>query len=66
MKKGRKIVFVLGLVGRVFVSIIIAKYNISPAMTMAALAKAKARKRKRESDLLTYIEFDYGALLAML
>ena len=30
MRKGRKIVFALGLVGRVFVSIIIAKYNIFP------------------------------------
>ena len=30
MRKGRKIVFVLGLVGRVFVSIITAKYNIFP------------------------------------
>ena len=30
MRKGRKIVFVLGLVGRVFVSIIKAKYNIFP------------------------------------
>ena len=30
MRKGRKIVFVLGLVGRVSVSIIVAKYNIFP------------------------------------
>ena len=30
MEKGRKIVFVLGLVGRVSVSIIVAKYNIFP------------------------------------
>ena len=30
MRKGRKIVFVLGLVDRVSVSIIVAKYNIFP------------------------------------
>ena len=31
MRKGRKIVFVLGLVGRVPVSIIVPKYSIFPA-----------------------------------
>ena len=41
MGKGRKIVFVLGLVGRVPVSIIVAKYNIFPRVTMAARAKKK-------------------------
>ena len=49
--------FVLGLVGRVFVSIIIAKYNIFPR---------DDNGRSRESDLRTYTEFGYVALLAML
>ena len=46
MRKGRKIVFVLGLVGRVSVSIIVAKYNIFfPALTMAAREKKILAKR---------------------
>ena len=44
MRKGRKIVFVLGLVGRVSVSIIVAKYNIFPALTMAAREKKESGK----------------------
>ena len=39
MRKGRKIVFVLGLVRRVSVAIIVAKYKIFPTLTMAARAK---------------------------
>ena len=41
MRKGRKIVLVLGLGGRVSacIHIIVAKYNIFPALTMAARRK---------------------------
>ena len=58
-----------------FVSIIVAKYNIFPQLTMAACAK----KKSWPSDLFTlsactneilstlmYTEFDCAALLAML
>ena len=45
MRKGRKIVFVLGLVGRVYVSITVAKYNIFPSLTMAARVKKILAKR---------------------
>ena len=49
MRKGRKIVFVLGLVGRVFVSIIVAKYNIFPRAD-----NGRSREKKFwQSDLLT-------------
>ena len=69
MGKGRKIVFVLGLVGRVPVSIIVAKYNIFPRVTMAARAE---KKKFWQSDLLTpsastveitYTEFVCEAIL---
>ena len=75
MRKGRKIVFVLGLVGRVSVSIIVAKYNIFP---LADNGRSQ-EKKFWQSDLLTpsvstveiwstltYTEFDCVALLAML
>ena len=76
MRKGRKIVFVWGLVGRVSVSITVAKYNIFPHAD-----NGRSRKKKFwQSDLLitpsastveiwsmlTYSEFDCVALLAML
>ena len=75
MRKGRKIVFVLGLVGRVSVSIIVAKYNIIPRAD-----NGRSREKKFwQSDLLTpsvstveiwstltYTEFDCVAQLAML
>ena len=49
MRKGRKIVFVLGLVGRVSVSIIAAKYNIFPRAD-----NGRSREKKFwQSDLLT-------------
>ena len=75
MRKGRKIVFVLGLVGRVSVSITVAKYNIFPRAD-----NGRSREKKFwQSDLLTpsvstveiwstltYTEFDCVTLLAML
>ena len=75
MRKGRKIVFVWGIEGRVSVSIIVAKYNIFPRAD-----NGRSREKKFwQSDLLTpsastveiwstltYTEFDCVALLAML
>ena len=78
MRKGRKIVFVLGPVGRVSVlAIIVAKYNIFP---LADYGRSH-EKNFRQSDLLTpsactieilssltymYTELDCAALLGML
>ena len=74
MRKGRKIVFALGLVDRVSVSIIVAKYNNFPANNGRSV-----EKKFWQSDLLTpsactveiwstltYTEFGCVALLAML
>ena len=49
MRKGRKIVFVLGLVGRVPVSIIVAKYNIFPRADNGR----SSEKKFWQSDVLT-------------
>ena len=45
MRNGRKIVFVLRLVGRVFVSIIVAKYNIFPRWQWPLAHKTFLAKR---------------------
>ena len=74
-QKGRKIVFVLRLVGRVSVSISLTKYSIFPSADNGC----SREKKFWQSDLLTpsvstveiwstltYTEFDCVALLAML
>ena len=74
MRKGRKIVFVLLLVGRVSVSIIVAKYNIFPRADKGRLLKKFWWSRLLTQSVstitilstLTYTESDCAALLAML
>ena len=63
MRKGRKIVFVLGLAGRVSVSIIVAKYNIFPR---ADNGRSPSASTVEIWSTLTYTEFDCVAPLAML
>ena len=52
MRKGRKIVFVLGLVGRVSVSIIVAKYNFFPR-TDKGHSREKKILAKRFADAIS-------------
>ena len=59
MKKGWKIVFVLGLVGHDSVSIIVVKYNIFHHATPSACTVGIL-------NTLKYTEFDGVTLLAML
>ena len=79
MRKGRKIVFVLGLVGRVSVCMhYCSEIKYFPALTMAARAEKKILSKRFAHAMLTpsactveiwstltYTEFDCVALLAI-
>ena len=61
MRKGRKIVFVLGLAGRVSVCIHYCREIFSPALTMAARAKKQIlAKRFAHAISVHYRDFEHA------
>ena len=66
MRKGRKIVFVLGLVGRVSVCSFLSKRFAHAMLTPCSRHSSPSACTVEIWSTLTYTEFDCVALLAML